>query len=263
MLTSEQRNSVMQQLQSKCEYWRNPETKFLFFKGFTTNPQIPDFAIERDDNGYFYLSDELIAYCDLRNGYICRMRKKWRAEDWECYNELYQASENTKEFRIDIPRCRAIITVGEDDWEYAELQSPNNDYGLNFNDDVFEWPELTNGVEPNKDITSSYQDQIADYHKEFVDHAYVILKHADQIAKKYGVGLPKNLGRPSTRFRDDIGYFWSDFDQDEWEVEKEKAIIHYLGIFERTLIFAKLCGVLDDTRVDDVLQYAREKWITI
>jgi hypothetical protein len=263
MLSSDQRSAMIQQLQSKYEYWKDPETKFLFFKGASTNPQIPEFAIERDNDGYFYLSNELLAYCNLRNGYICRMRKRWRTEDWECYNDLYRASENTKEFRIDIPLCRSIIAIDGDDWEYAELQSPGSDYGLNFNDDVFKWPELTDGMEPNKEITSSYQDQVADYYKEFVDGAYIIIKHADQIAKKYGVGLPKNLGRPSTRFKDSNGYFWSDFDQDEWEIEKEAAIVYHLTIFGGTLNFAKRCGVLDNIRVDEILQYAREKWTTI
>jgi hypothetical protein len=263
MLSSYQRSFIIKQLRSKYSYWKNPETKFLFFKGLPTNSQIPAFAIERDNNGYFYLSDELIAYCDLRNGYVCRMRKNWRAKDWECYKELYTIGQQTGRFRIDIPKHREEFTVDGSRWEYAELQSPNNDYGQNYNDDVFQWPELIDGYYPNEGIDDNCRDSVSQYFKDLIDQTAMVLYHASLIADKHNVGLPGTLCRPSTRFKDAQGYFWSDFDQNMWVERKNEVVQYALIILQGSLQFAKACGVLDDTRIEDCTNYAREKWTTI
>lgn len=257
-----QRNMFKKLLKDKHEYWKLPETKFVYLKNLKTAPQeiAPTFGVERDVNGYFYLSDNLIAYCNLKNGQIIRLWKDWSDKDWQCYNELFQAGLTNNEFRIDIPIFREIYNINGDNWEYAELQSPSQDYGKNSNDDVFEWPELTDGRYQNNNITEEYKDSVAQYHRDFVDHAAIILKHALQISTKHGVGLPLHLCRISTRYKDKDGYFWSDFDQDQWIVDQTTAINYYLAIFYGTLRFARVCGVLDDTRVENVFLYAREKW---
>ncbi len=265
MLTSFQRSMFVKLLQDKHTQWQQPETKNLYFKNLNTAPPkwAPKFGIERDNNGYFYLSDDLFAYCNLRNGLIIRIRKNWSETDWQCYTKLYQLSQQTGEFRIDIPLYREIVNVGGSNWEYAELQSPNGNYGKNADDDVFEWPELTNGLEPNSNITEEYKDQVFQYHKEFVDHAAIILKYASQVANEYNTGLPTNLCKPSTRYKDQNGYFWSDFDQDQWTSEKDIVLEYFLNIFEGTLYFAKVCGVLNEDHVSSTLEYARQKWTTI
>jgi hypothetical protein len=265
MLTSFQRSMFIQQLRDKHTQWQLPETKEIYFKNFKTAPQewAPSFGIERDSNGYFYLSDNLFAYCNLRNGLIVRMRKNWKETDWQCYTELYQLSKQTGEFRVDVPLYREVFNVGGSNWEYAELKSPLGDYGKNFNDDVFEWPELTNGLKPNASITDEYRQQVAQYHKDFVDQALIVLKYAVQVSEKYNVGLPINLCRPSTRYKDQNGYFWSDFDQDQWNTEKHNALEYFLNIFAGTLYFALACGVIDENKLNETLEYAREKWTTI
>lgn len=263
MLSTFQRNLIIKKLQSKYEHWKNPETKFTFYKGMPTNSQIPNFGIERDESGYFYLSDNLIAYCNLLNGYVCRIRRNWSQQDWDCYTELYQLGKQNNLFRIDIPLYKQEVFLDNYQWEYAELQSPNMDYGRNYNDDVFSWPELTNGIQVNPNITEDFKDSVAVYYKEFADQTAEILTYAIQVSKKYDTGLPGRLCRPSTRFKDSDGYFWSDFDQDSWIHEKDEVINYALIIFEGSLQFAKVCGVLDDNRIKDCMDYVRAKWTTI
>jgi len=263
MISSFQRSILIKEMLKKLEYWKLPETKFAYYKGAPTNSQVPMFIIERNDDGYYYISDDLIAYCNLRNGYVSRVRKNWKSLDWVCYNELYQTGVTTKKFRVDIPLYREEITVDNKKWEYAELVSPKNDYGQNYNDDVFEWPELTNGYFPSENITEDYKDSVAIYYKEFVDQSVEITKHAWQIAEKHQAGLPANLSRPATRFKDADGYFWSDFDQSEWIQQKDFVAQHSLMVLEGTLRFAQACGVLDESRLADCLNYARAKWTTI
>jgi hypothetical protein len=111
----------IQQLRDKHTQWQHPETKNIHFKNFKTAPAewAPSFGIERDNNGYFYLSDNLFAYCNLRNGLIVRIRRHWSNDDWQCYTELHQLSQQTGEFRVDIPLYREVLNVGGSNWEYA------------------------------------------------------------------------------------------------------------------------------------------------
>ncbi len=263
MISSFQRTIIIRELRKKIEAWKLPATKERFYNNFSTNLSVPDFGIDQDDGGYFYSSDNLVAYCNLRTGHIFRIRKVWKAADWICYNELYQLGLSSGKFRIDIPLYRQEISIDGRAWEYAELQSPNKEYGLNFNDDVFEWPELIDGYIPNPGITDSFKDQISLYYKEFIDQAVEIITAAATIAEKNNVGLPSNLVYPSSRFKDSIGHFWSDFDQSEWVHDKSSFIEHSILILEGSLGFAQMCGCLDNARLADCSTYARTKWTTI
>lgn len=263
MMLSFQRAIFIKELQDKLEYWMLPETKESFYKGLSTNPQTPNTGIERNADGYFYLSDNLISYCNLRNGHVIRIRKHWTLSDWTCYTQLYQKGVETGKFRIDIPLYREEISINNHVWEYAELQTPCNDYGTNFNNDVFEWPELINGIDPNPSIDHTLQDSVVQYYKEFIDQTIELKKSALEIANNNVVGLPKNLAQPANRFKDAIGYFWSDFDQDQWIHNNAEITVYSLAMFEGSVRFAQVCGVLDEPRVNDCLIYARSKWTTI
>lgn len=262
-MLSFQRAIFIKELLDKLEYWMRPETKALFYKDLNTNPTIPDMGIERNADGYFYLSDELISYCNLRNGHIVRIRKRWNLLDWSCYTQLYHKGLETAKFRIDIPIHREEILIDNHVWEYAELRSPGSDYGQNFNNDIFQWPELINGITPNPNIDDTLRDSVAAYYNNFIDQAFNIMSAAASIAEKNNVGLPSNLAYSSTRFKDSTGYFWSDFDQTQWTTKKPFFVEHSIEMLEGSLNFVKVCGVLDNSRVNNCLTYARSKWITI
>jgi len=265
MTTSYQRSIYMALLRDKQSAWIQQETQDAYFKNLLKNDSqfSPKFGIERDTNGYFYLSDNLVAYYNLRNGYVTRIKRNWTSKDWECYNSFYAASIKTKEFRVDTPLHRQIININGNDWEYIELISPNGNYGFNFNDEVFKWPELSDGSTPNNSITSNYKDEVENYFSNFVDQASIVLKHAVKISNDHNAGLPINLCRASSRYKDEIGYFWSDIEQDSWTTNKDEALQYYLFIFEGTLNFAKACGVLNLTHINNLLKHAREQWTTI
>ena len=263
MMLSFQRAISIKELQDKLEYWMLPATQASFYKGATTNPDIPNMGIERNADGYFYLSDNLISYCNLRNGHVIRIRKNWQLLDWTCYTQLYQKGVATGKFRIDVPLYREEISINNHVWEYAELQTPNNDYGTNFNNDVFEWPELINGITPNPSINDTLKDSVVQYYKEFIDQSVELVKYAIEIANTNSAGLPKQLAQPANRFKDITGYFWSDFDQYQWICKNDEVMAYSLAILEGSLRFSQVCGVLDEPRVNDCLTYARSKWTTI
>lgn len=263
MISSFQRNLIQVELRKRLDQWRDPSYQSRAYAGLTVNPNVTKFVTERDQDGYYYISSELVAYCNLRNGLIFRIRKNHFNKDWTCYTELAAKGTETGLFRIDTPLFSQTIETSDGTWEYAELQSPGNDYGQNFNDDVFSWPELTNGLTPNTSIDEDLKTQVADYYRAFVDQSLVITREAKLIAEKNGCGLPMYLCYIFNRYKDDTGYFWSDFDQYSWVNTKEAVVADALARLAEALIFGKTCGVLDDIKVEEVYQYARDTWQAI
>lgn len=262
MISSFQRNLIQVELRKRLDNWMDPAFKAQAY-GDLPVLDTPGFVTERDQDGYYLISDGLIAYCNLRNGLVFRIRKSFFAKDWICYAELAAKGTETGAFRIDIPLYKEEIETQDGMWEYAELQSPGNNYGLNFNDDVFSWPELTNGLYPNESINDEVRQQAVSYFKEFVDQATVITHEAKLIAEKNNTGMPMDLCYIFNRYKDNTGYFWSDFDQQTWiqplpEIVRDSS--EKLGV---ALLFANTCGVLTTEQVAEINLYAREKWATI
>jgi hypothetical protein len=256
------RTFLQKELQNRIVSWTNPDIRKNYVVQ-PNNPMVPDFGIERDTNGYYFMSDNLYSYCDLRNGMIYRIKKGFKIRDWNCYQELYEAGKSSGKFRIDIPLHREEISLENVLWEYAELQSPNKDYGCNFNDDVFSWPELTDGVKPNAGIDDAMRDSVKEYFKQYMDQSLHVAQAAFEIAKRNSCGMPKGICEPSNRYKDAAGYFWSDFDHEEWVLNQSEIKIISMEVFGAALMFANVCGVLNHPRIGELIDYAREKWTTI
>jgi hypothetical protein len=256
------REQIIQQLIEKEIWWLGTDLKNSNYNNLETNPYVPRFKIDRTDDGYFYTSDALVSYCDLRTGEIFRIRRYWENKDWTCYNQLYQKGLDLG-FRIDIPLYKDTVEVNGDQWEYAEFRSPGNDYGKNYNDDVFHWPELTNGMIPNTGIDNEFRETVKNYYIEFVDQVAVIIKEAKNIAIENMCGLPLGLSYIFNRYRDDQGYFWSDFDQFTWTRTGTDVLKDSMLYLKGTLTFGVVCGVITEEQGVEVTNYAREQWAQI
>ncbi len=256
------RNFLQNELKNKVANWNNPDVQKNYVV-HPNNPMVADFGIERDESGYYFMSNNVFSYCDLKNGMIYRIKKDFDIQDWNCYNELYQEGINSGKFRIDVPLHREEISLDGSAWEYVELQSPNRDYGHNFNDDVFSWPELTNGLTKNPSIDLAYKNIVKDYFKEYLNQSLHIVQAAIKVAAKHNRGMPKGICEPSNRYKDNVGYFWSDFDHEDWNLNRTEIQVISMEVFGATLGFANICGVLDTEHVYELLDYAREKWTTI
>jgi hypothetical protein len=256
------REEIIQRLVEKQVWWVGSDLKTSTYNNLETSPYMPRFNIERDDNGYFYTSDALVSYCDLRTGKIFRIRKYWEEKDWTCYTQLHQKGLEVG-FRIDIPLHREFVEVLDTTWEYVELVSPGNDYGRNYNDDVFTWPELINGITPNPNITNEFKEEVKNYYIDFVDQVGTIIKEAKNIAVENMCGLPLGLSYIFNRYRDDQGFFWSDFDQFTWTRTGSDVLADSMLYLVGTLEFAVLCGVITEEQGIAVTNYARETWAQI
>lgn len=250
------RTEIIQTLTQKAVQWATTDSTY---SGLPSNPAIPRFSTERDEDGYFHISNDLVSYCNLRNGEIFRIRRNAGQSDWVCYSQLYQKGVDLG-FRIDIPLHNENVDVNSEQWEYAELRSPGNDYGQNYNDDVFQWPELSNGTIISTSIDDAVRDQVKSYYVGFVDEIRIIIREAKVIASANGCGLPIGLVYIFNRYSDANGHFWSDFDQSSWNSTDEGFLLEAMTNLKGTIMFAMLCGVLDAPRGIEIINYASEKW---
>ena len=264
MISEEQRSTMVEDLKSKAEVWQLNEAVQRFNNNLPTNPTIPTFGIETTNNGYYYYSDELISFCDLTNGKIFRIRKVWQDKDWDCYVALENKGKTFGSFRVDAPLNKQIININGTNWEYCDLQSPGQDYGRNFNDDVFSWPALSNGIEVNASITEQNKANVQQYFMQYIAQAKLILQEASSIASSNNCGLPDNLIDIMSRYTDSQGVFWSDFDQYSWNNNDRSMFIEKeLFKFREVLNFSKLCGVLDSSQIQSIHNQARSEWTAI
>jgi hypothetical protein len=276
-----QRSIYQVQLKNKLEFWSDPQNRKSYFANLPTNANIKDFGIFRDENGYIYVRDDFVAYYNLRNGLIVRIRKDWFKNDWSCYQELYNKSQELKTFRIDIPKYREELSMFDGSvWEYSELQSPGSNYGLSVLDTIFDngithsegvyLPEevVSGSIEDLVEYISQYattdtKDNTKKFFVDYIDNFLILLKESSAIAEKYKCGLPLNLGDPSMMYEDPQGYFWSDVDKMPWMYSKLEIVSNAHQILHNSLNYLSLLGHIDKERIDQCLDYARTQWTTI
>jgi hypothetical protein len=270
-----QREIFKTELRNKLEHWKSPASRAAFYGNLPTNTLFPDFGIVRDSAGYFYLREDFVAYYNLTNGHIIRMKKNWSLKDWECYQELYNKSVELGTFRIDAPLYREeVITSDGSKWEYAELQSPGNAYGTNLFDEAFQDVQVGSGNYMNEDIfdtnkvkpeviPSTVRESVTEYVKRHIDDTYTIAHQSILIAETKRCGILENLGNIPNRYKDANGFFWSDLDQGSWTTSKTDFLSNALVVLELALEMLKSVGHLTAEQQNECVNYAREKWTTI
>ena len=281
-MLSFQRSIYQIQLKNKLDFWSDPQNRTAYFGNLPTNSAVKDFGIFRDENGYIYVRNDFVAFYNLRNGFIAKIKKEWTANDWQCYQALYNRSQELKTFRIDIPKYREEILVNDGStWEYSELQSPGSDYGNCMTDTIFPGvgfnvsdfdkfvADLIDGKIENlhEVIAQSTSVEALDKTKEFiinyVDNFTILVKESLKIAETYKCGLPYNLGDPSMMYKDNQGYFWSDIDRLPWMYSKLEIISNAYQILHSSLTFFGKMGRIDKDRIDQCINYASTQWTTI
>lgn len=258
------RDHKIADLKTKLSHWHSAEGQAKYINGIATNEGIFSnrFGIDAVSGGYYYLSDSLVGFYDMNTGNSIRIKKLTNGDtNWNCYNALYQKSL-TADFRIEAPGHREVISIDGQDWDYAEITSPNGEYGTTYEHDVFDWPPLTNGLTPNPLITAEQRAEHVALLKSNVDEVYKIYPHLVEIATANNAGLPSQLLNMSSIYRDSVGTFWSDINFDDWTIPNEEDI--FLQIYNQILagstLMARKCGMLTDAEAQSVVDYMNSKW---
>lgn len=281
-----QRSYFQSTLIEKLKYWKSPQCKGEFYPNIDVKPPL---GIQILENGYYHLSDSYVAYVDLTNGLIVRISNNRSPASWNCFVELQQKGVEANNLRMDIPLFKdSLIIENHGIWEYAELRSPNGQYGTNYYDmwgdesadftlERYELDALT--ISTFNDPQESYLEKnwkqqhviseaAANDNKElffyYVEQFKILLNTMMPIAKKNNCGLPfieacfiKHL------YKDKNGFFWSDMDQLDWRMNIDEFKRTALSDINHVTLFMREAGLLTPENCFDINDYARKEWLTI
>jgi len=143
-----------------------------------------------DDTGITIYRDITAVHISM-TGKVCKLTKEWKSNEWRAFSQLYNLSEDGKDFRTEIPLNNSITETG---MFYCEVQRPNYEIGLDFQYDIFE-----NNINEK-------------YFIDYIDQTVVLFRNLKKVVTSIDeIGYPE-VGIPFTkRLRDERGYFWSDF----------------------------------------------------
>lgn len=267
-----QRSYHITTLVDKLKYWLSPDAKKEFYPNLAFKPPV---GIQVVENGYYYISDNYVAYNDVTNGLIVRIKENADPIHWKCFSDLYNESSKSKTITTDQPSFQDFIEIEDKGtWEYCEIKSPNGQYGLNLNDELFD-NSFTFSDPDNKDkyLDPSWQapQMSADEKNKkqiilesYIDQLSILMNEMYKISTKNNCGFPKFENRLiSCLYRDSNGYFWSDIDQFEWNSTPGIFIEAALEEFSLVTKFANRCGLITGEMHYALYQKAREKWLTV
>lgn len=253
-------------LKQKLSFWHSAEGQAKFINEVPTNEVIfsKRFGIDTVSGGYYYLSDDLVGFFDTASGTSYRIRKLRTGSDdpaWNCFNDLYQASLSA-DFNVETPIYREVLTIDGLPWDYAEIESPNSEYGRNYEYEIFDWPALTEGRYVNPTITDAQRAEHVALVKSNIDEIHKLFPHALSVAHNNGSGLPLSMANMSSIYRDSQTIFWSDLNFSDWNdmpASSEVFVQVMNKVLAGALVFGKQCGMINDSEIEEVLTYMNSK----
>lgn len=170
-------------------------------------------------------------------GKCCKLTKIWKYQDWLAFTQLYNLSQDQKDFRIEIPLDYSII---DNEYLYSEVQRPGFQVGLDFQYDIFE-----NNIDEQ-------------YFKDYIDQTVTLFRNLKKVVESIdGCGYPEVGIPPTKRLRDKDGYFWSDFKK--WN-STEKEFKERLRNDLNVNLFYLEHNLGEISYKDSIKNYAEEQW---
>ena len=226
---------------NKLKKWTLEDTD-AFHNHVNRHHQEGMYMWDRTCDGVFIWRD-IGAHFISNTGEVSKITKWFSKNDWFLHQELYRLSQETREFRIEIPLEARMISINGQDLYFSKVQRPNYELGEDFQLDLFR------GI-----VTK-------DYFIEFIDTSVYPIKNLKQLDKMYKMGVPAVRFPVSRRVRDSKGYFWADLKQ--WTIPFEifiesqfNDLNFVLGILEKNFMFKK-------TDSDIIREYANIVWRSI
>lgn len=250
-------------LKTKIEEFQSEDPTLATFNNLPVNALVPNFYCLRDENGYFYYDKRVIAYYNLRDGFIYRLVQNHSISDWDCYTNLFRKGARFGTFRLETPLIKEEIEINNIIWSYMKTKTPDSFIGYSIFDDILYWPQLVDGKTLSEPLSPELVSNIKQYFKNYVDNTMPIIIAAMEIANEKNCGLPSSLAEMPSRFRDRNGYFYSNLITNKWVSALDDIKEQNLFSIEAMLNFSKSYGVIVDADFTEIMNYAREKWTTI
>lgn len=235
-------------LLERFNYWNQREHRVAFF-GNLPLPEdhgpklrlLPNiFIVAPLYDGYEEFLGNTIKYHELTTNKTFLLRPYTNDTDYKCYQELYQASVLLTTFRVNEPIFREIVTIDSNQYEYIELNAPTDQLGDNVSTTFLYGTPTTESV------------------REFIEEAKEVLSAAKAISLSNQTGFPETVCFSLNRFKDDIGYYYSE--SLDWNSEFDACIEDQIEWLGRVLSAFKFLNILTESQIDSTLAYARATW---
>jgi len=190
------------------------------------------------DGIFLYRNDNISAvHLFTNDGKVHKVSNRFTTIDFECHQKLYALSQNTNDFRLEIPISAENFTHNYILYSYTVVERPNKEHG----DKIF--AKMFDNSLTTADLLT------------FVDDVTVLLGHL----KSLDCPLP-NAGLDITlQCKDTVGSFWSDFKI--WDSSYQFFVNKTIELFKANVgLMHKQVDTLD---VTTIIQTAETKWKAI
>lgn len=212
------------------------EDKAMAFHNNASNIRPNAYMWEKTTNGTFLTKEDASIFFE-NTGKIYKLTSFYTNHDWDKHLELYNISQRTKDFRLDIPILHDYVEIENNLYLYTEVHRPSKRLGVTFFHNVI-----------NKKVDR-------DYFINFIEHACVLLPYLRDISDK---GLPEISLCVHKLMFDQHGEYWGDFKN--WLLPWDKFLQTSISMARD---FSKNAGNILNIDLDDIEHIAREKWTKI
>lgn len=242
----------------KVTYWTPERITHLFYSG--TTPPNQKYGTdwqqvwEETELGFYIIqkkfhrsSIEAVLYGN--DGLIYRLNNTYGEKDWDVWREIYLASFETQDFRIEVPINYQIIPVGADNWAFSVSCPPGGDLGLNVLEEYLEI-EDTNL-----------------FFSELIEDVAVFASHMKKITEKYGVGTSWLVYCGGWRYKNSSGkyFLFSGNLNTPYEEAAKRGIaimkVIHIGQFNILHSIFKKQDPLTDSEWNSIINNAKERWL--
>lgn len=205
------------------------------FHHYVTRDPIEGQTIWEIENNGYYIIRYNRCYFISNKGTAYILGPTTSHSDWNTHVKLYDLVSKTNECRIDIP---VSYTVVNDKLCYKIYQRPNYEFGRDYHMDVFDGL-----VDDN-------------YFLEYIDNVQSLIINMLNVSNT----LPSIGITPMKRFKDSIGYFWTDFKR--WTLPKNQFVDSAIDSINTCINYLEInnLGKFNKTYLIDT---AKKKWTTI
>lgn len=190
------------------------------------------------DGSFLYRNNGIDAiHFFTKDGRVHKITDRFTKSDFENHQRLYQLSQNSKNFRMDVPISCEFIMHNDKEFMYSIVERPNKEHGDRIFDKIF-----------NKTLTG------ADL-MQYIDDVEILLTHLKSLnCLLPDVGLDIIL-----QSKDSVGHYWADFKI--WDRSYEDFVNKTIDLFKASV--ANISAHVGTIDTATIIQTAETKWKAI
>lgn len=231
-------------LLERFNHWNQRENRVAFFNNFplpedhgpTLRAMENIFIVAPWYDGYEEFVGNSLKYHELTTGKVFLIRPHTNDTSYECYQDLYNKSLESNNFRVIQPIYREVVNG----FEYMEFNS------------------LNSGATTNSSSLFLHQGHNIQNVIDYIDETAHIVRAAKSISTERNVGFPEGVCLILNRYQDSQGYFYSECL--DWSSNFETFVESNIELLQSLSTVMVSLGFITETEQASTLAYARTTW---